>query len=53
MENEKSPGEAIGMLISLIGTVMMLIGAFKHNITIGGTGGGIAMLGRIVGSIFK
>jgi len=53
MESEKTPGEAIGMFISLAGTVMMVIGAFKHNIAIGGTGGVVALLGRVIGSIFK
>lgn len=53
MENEKSSGEVIGMLISFAGVIMMLIGAIKHNITIGGTGTAVALLGRVVGSIFK
>ncbi len=53
MERKVSPGEFIGMLMALGGTVMMVIGAFKHDITIGGTGGVIALLGRVAISIFK
>lgn len=48
MESEKSPGEIIGMFISLVGLVMILIGAFSRDITVGGIGGLVSVLGRVV-----
>ncbi|PSL36094.1 hypothetical protein [Chitinophaga ginsengisoli] len=53
MENDKSLGEAIGMFIALIGVIMIVIGGFKHDINIGGIGGVLAFLGKIMQWIFS